>query len=436
MGYVEARAHLDALGIDVMKSMRPSTRRIEAICAALNDPQHAVPTIHIAGTNGKTSTARILTSILSAAGLSVGTYTSPHLQSVRERIALNGEPISEDAFGDVFDHLLPYLLTVEEDLGEKLTYFEILTAMYLLWAAEAVDASVVEVGLGGKWDATNVVSSSVAVVTNVGLDHTELLGEDRVTIAREKAGIIKPGTEVVTGERRPDVLSVITEGADRSKARSVAAIDKDFRLKDNRIALGGRLIDIESGRASYEELFLPLHGRHQGHNAAVAVEAALRFVPGKTLDREVVALGLGGTFVPGRLEVIRSDDGPPVVLDVAHNPEGTSAFVGSLMETFAFERVTVVAGILRDKDHAGMLSELARLPCSLIVTQPKNARSVPVEELRAEAGELGLACDIVEDVGDALQKARAMTSAEELVCVTGSHYTVGEARDHLLGGLD
>jgi dihydrofolate synthase / folylpolyglutamate synthase len=436
MGYAEASAHLDALGIDVMKSMRPSTRRIEAICAALDDPQRVVPAVHITGTNGKSSAARILTSILSATGLSVGTYTSPHLQTVRERIALNGEPISTDDFGDVFDHLLPYLATVEKDLGERLTYFEVLTAMYLLWAAETVDASVVEVGLGGRWDATNVVESSVAVVTNVGLDHTQLLGEDRVTIAREKAGIIKSGAEVVTGERRPDVLSVIAEEATSSKAASLAVIDKDFRLEDNRIAVGGRSLDIGSSVGLFEDVFLPLHGRHQGSNAAVAVESAVRFIPGKTLDREVIALGLGGAFVPGRLEVVRTGGSSPVVLDVAHNPEGMSALVGSLMETFAFEHVTVVAGILADKDHAGMISELARLPCSLIVAQPKNARSAPVEELRAEAGELGLACDIVEDVGDALQKARAMTSAEELVCVTGSHYTVGEARDHLLGGLD
>src|ERR687896_23160 len=205
--YAEAEAYLDALGVDAMKRLAPSLHRIEALCAALDHPERRLQAIHVTGTNGKTSTARIATSLLGATGLTVGTYTSPHLETVRERIALSGELISKDDFGDVFDHMRPFLMHVEESLGERLSYFEVLTALFFLWAAETpVDAAVVEVGLGGRWDATNVMDAQVAVVTNVALDHMSLLGQDRATIAREKVGIIKDDAIVVTGERAPDIL--------------------------------------------------------------------------------------------------------------------------------------------------------------------------------------------------------------------------------------
>lgn len=433
MSYEEATAYLDELGIDVMKRLRPNTARIEALCDLLNHPERAVPAIHVTGTNGKTSTARIASSLLAAAGLSVGTYTSPHLVSVRERLTLVGEQVSEQTFGALFDHLLPYVELAESKLGERITYFELLTAMFFLWAAETpVDAIVVEVGLGGRWDATNVLPASVPIITQIALDHTANLGPDRPTIAREKAGIIKEGSAVVTAERSPEVLAVIAEEAARVKGQ-VAAIDRDFELLENRVAFGGRYLSLRSSARSYEGVFLPLHGVHQGLNAATALEAVTRFIPARELDQEIVSHGLSQVAIPGRLETVRSDDvSVPIVLDVAHNPEGMSALITSLVEAFAFDRVIFVVGILGDKDHRGMLAEMTRVPCSLILTQPKSVRSMSIEDLRAVSNELQIEHEVIDDVPDALKHALANVVEGDLVCVTGSHYVVGEARPVLL----
>ncbi|CAN5557696.1 folylpolyglutamate synthase/dihydrofolate synthase family protein [soil metagenome] len=430
----EAQDYLDALGIDVMKKMRPNTERIEALCEALDHPERSAPAVHITGTNGKTSTAAIATSLLAATGLSVGTYTSPHLQSVRERIALNGQPIGESEFGGVFEHIRPFIELVEKQLDDRLTYFEVLTAMFFLWAAETpVDAMIVEVGLGGRWDATNVVDAPVAVITNVGLDHTGLLGTDRETIAREKAGIIKPEAQVVTAERTPSVLQAISDEADKQRA-TLVGFEKDFSVTDNRIAVGGRYLSINTSTQSYEGLFLPLHGNHQGVNAVVALEAGLRFLS-KPLDHEVVAQGFAEAKAPGRLETVRlhGDEAVPVIVDVAHNPDGMSALVASLLEAFAFERAVFVVGILADKDYRGMLTELTRVPCSVIATRPSNVRSVDVDELTAVATELGLECVAEPDIATAVDVALDEAHAAELVCITGSHYVVGEAREILVG---
>ena len=427
MSFTAASEHLNALGIDVMKGLSPSLHRIEAMCEALDDPQRQIPAIHVTGTNGKTSTARIASSLLAATGLSVGTFTSPHLESVRERICLNGEPISEDAFGDVFSHLAPYLEAVETRLGEKLSFFEVMTAMFFLWAVEApVDALVVEVGLGGRWDATNVVPALVAVVTNVGLDHTALLGSDRATIAREKAGIIKHDSFVVTGERDPSIVAVIAEEAEGMLA-SVSAAGKTFDVRENLVALGGRYLSIESSARVYDKLFLPLHGAHQGMNAATAIEAVTRFLPGQVLGEEVVAQGLAETVVPGRMETV---DG--VLLDVAHNPDGMSALVTTLAESFNFGDGVFVLGILADKDYRGMLTEVARLCRRMVFTAAANVRSVDPDELVAAARDLGIEdCTTASGPAEAVETARGM-AGEDLVCVTGSHYVVGEARAYLL----
>ncbi|HEX2295541.1 MAG TPA: folylpolyglutamate synthase/dihydrofolate synthase family protein [Actinomycetota bacterium] len=428
MSYSAAAAHLTALGIDAMKGLAPSLHRIEAMCDALDNPERQIPAIHVTGTNGKTSTARIASSLLAATGLSVGTFTSPHLQSVRERIALNGDPLPEEAFGDVFSHLAPYLETVEGRLGERLSFFEVMTALFFLWAVEApVDAVVVEVGLGGRWDATNVVPAPVAVLTNVGLDHTDLLGRDRQTIAREKAGIIKHDSFVVTGERDPAILAVIAEEADGMLA-SVSAVGKGFDIRENRVALGGRYLSVESSARLYDQLFLPLHGAHQGLNAAIAIEAVTRFLPGQVLGEDVVAQGLAEAVVPGRMETVEG-----VLLDVAHNPDGMAALVSTLAESFNFGDGVFVVGILADKDHRGMLAEIARLSHRMVFTPAANVRSVDPDELIRAARELGIEdCTAASDPAEAVEVARGM-AGEELVCVTGSHYVVGEARAHLLG---
>ena len=427
MSYAEATAHLNALGIDAMKGLKPSLHRIEAMCDALDNPERQIPAIHVTGTNGKTSTARIASSLLAATGLSVGAFTSPHLQSVRERIARNGEPIGEEEFGDLFGHLTPYLESVEARLGEQLSFFEVMTAMFFLWAVEApVDAVVVEVGLGGRWDATNVVPASVAVLTNVGLDHTGLLGEDRRTIAREKAGIIKHDSFVVTGERDPAILAVIADEAEGMLA-SVSAAGKGFDVRENLVALGGRYLSIESSARVYEKLFLPLHGAHQGVNAATALEAVTRFLPGQVLGEEVVAQGLAEAVVPGRMETIEG-----VLLDVAHNPDGMSALVSSIAESFDVGDGVFVLGILADKDYRGMLAEVARIGRRMVFTRAANVRSVDPGELLDAARDMGIEdCTTAPAAGDAIDVARDM-AGEGLVCVTGSHYVVGEARERLL----
>ena len=415
-----------------MKRVAPSLARIEAICEALDHPEAKIPAIHITGTNGKTSTARIVTALLSGLGLNVGTYTSPHLETVRERIALNGEPIGEDEFGELFDHIRPYVEVVESQMGERLTYFELLTAMFFLWAAEApVDAVVLEVGLGGLWDATNVVDAPVAVVTNIGHDHVELLGDDKRQIAGEKAGIIKDGATAVTAERDPPILEIITEAADKHDAH-LLRVDRDFGVVENKIAVGGRYLSIDTTSGDYEGLFLPLHGTHQGVNAATALQAVISFLPMQRLSQEVVASGLATVTAPGRSETFRVPNSDvPVVLDVAHNPEGMSALVTALLETFAFDRVVTVIGVLKDKDHQGIVGELSRMPAHVIATQARSGRSRPSPELKEAAEILGIESEDVPDVTAAVARALSLAESGDLICITGSHYVVGEARTYL-----
>jgi len=433
MNFAEAESYLTGLGIDAMKSMAPSLHRIETLCEALDHPERSTPAIHITGTNGKSSSARIVTSLLVATGLSVGTFTSPHLEKVTERISLSGEPIEEDVFAEMFDHLLPYVRLVEDRLDEKLTYFEVLTALFYLWAAEApVDALVVEVGLGGRWDATNVISAPVAIITNIGLDHTAMLGAERTLIAAEKAGIIKRGATVVTGERAPDALAVIAEEAARREA-NLRRLDSDIQIVEDRVAFGGRFLSLKSTPGTFDGLFLPLHGAHQAVNAALSLEAVGAFLPVQDLSPELVAEGFATVSAPGRIETVTqaTASSAPVILDVAHNPAGISALVGALIEAFAFERVVFVVGILQDKDHTGILTELARVPAVVILTEPKSERARSTDELDALAEGLGLATQATRNVPQAVDAAMRLAEPGDLICITGSHYVVGEARSYL-----
>ncbi|MGH2820749.1 MAG: bifunctional folylpolyglutamate synthase/dihydrofolate synthase, partial [Actinomycetota bacterium] len=275
----------------------------------------------------------------------------------------------------------------------------------------------------------------VAVLTNVGLDHTRLLGTERGVIAREKSGIIKPGATVVTGERSPEILSVIGDSAAEAGAE-LSCIDRDFGVTDGSVAIGGRHLSLRTSARGYEGLFLPLHGSHQAVNAAIAAEAVARFVPGRTLDDQVLAEGLAGASVPGRLEVARAgtDATPAVVLDVAHNPDGASTLVKGLVETFTFDRIVFVLGILADKDYVGILRELSRLPCSVMATEPRSGRAVGAHDLEVAAEELGLSCEAIDDATKAVDAATGAASAGDLVCVTGSHYLVGEARPYIMRG--
>lgn len=433
MSFHEAESYLMSLGIDAMKTMQPSLHRIEALMEALDHPELHVPAIHVTGTNGKTSVARIASAVLTSSGLKVATYTSPHLHSLRERLSLAGEPISKSAFGETFDHLRPYLDHVESRLDEKLSYFEILTGMFFLWASEIpADVLVVEVGLGGRWDATNVVPGSVNVITNIGLDHTSLLGTERTSIAEEKAGIIKEGSSVVTAELTPDLLRIIQSAASSCGA-TMSVAEKDFGVLENHLAIGGRYLSVRSSKQDYDELFLPLHGSHQGVNAAAALEAVTRFLPAQQLDQNLVTEGFARTIVPGRLESLPSTDYAGLLLDVAHNPDGVSALVTALSEAFAFERAIFVFGAMGDKDHKGMLLELARVNTLVILTQGGSGRVTMEPRILAESADaIGLDYEVVEDVAGAIARAQQLAGPTDLICVTGSHYIVGEARECLV----
>lgn len=431
MSYDQAVAYLDALGIDAMKDVKPSLDRIQALCDALNNPEAVVPALHVTGTNGKSSVARIATPLLGALGLSVGTFTSPHLHDVRERISHNGEPLSEEDFGALFEQIRPYLDVVEGRIGEKLTYFELLTGMFYLWAADQpVDAVVVEVGLGGRWDATNVTDAPVAVITNIGLDHTEFMGDTRREIAAEKVGIVKSDAVLVTGERDPEILAIFSDVAEGTHAQLLVA-DRNFGVIENKVALGGRYLTMRTNAREYDGLFLPLHGSHQGTNAAIALQAVTSFLPAQEISEEVVNEGFAAVKAPGRMETIPVAGKGPVVLDVGHNPDGISALVSALTETFAFERVIFVLGALRGKDHPGILRELARVPCTLVVTQPSSDRALPASELAAVADDLGLENQVTSSVSEAITAALGLAEASDLVCITGSHYVIGEARSYL-----
>src|SRR5438552_13303645 len=305
----------DHLNLEMDVSGRAAAKRLDRVgrlVELMADPQRAYPVLHLTGTNGKGSTARVLTSLLTAKGLSVGTYTSPHLERFNERMAWNGEPISDAAFVEVIEAVAG----IEMLVPSRPTVFEILTAAAFRWFADiAVDAGVVEVGLGGRWDATNVADGQVAVVTNVSLDHAETIGPTLTDIAGEKAGIIKPGSTLVLGETTPALADIFRAAG----AAEIWERGRDFACDGNRLAHGGRLLDLRTPGASYDDLYLPVHGAHQGDNAALALAAAEAFF-GAPLDADVVEQAMAAVKIPGRLEVMSRH--PLTVLDGAHNPAG------------------------------------------------------------------------------------------------------------------
>ncbi|HVM39303.1 MAG TPA: Mur ligase family protein [Acidimicrobiia bacterium] len=406
----------------------PTLARITELVELLGSPQTSYPVVHVTGTNGKTSVARMVASLLAARGLSVGLYTSPHLQRVNERLAWNGRSVDDDDLDDV----LEAVRRVEDMMPARPSYFEILTAAAFAWFADvAVDVAVVEVGLGGRWDATNVVTGDVAVITNVGLDHVEYLGADRASIATEKAGIVKEGSVLVLGETDPE-LAPIFEGAARPDR--VYRRDADFGVRANRMAHNGRMLDLVSPGGVHDEVFVPLHGRHQGDNAAIALAAAEAFFGGAALEDDVVEEGFAAVRVPGRMEVVARQ--PLVMLDGAHNPAGAAALRDALAEEFASEERTLVVGMLREKDPAEMLSALGVGDASrLIACLPPSPRALDPEAVAAAARSLGIPPDSIEvtpSVGEAISRALATTAEHGQIIVTGSLYTAGAAREVLV----
>ncbi len=402
----------------------PTLDRMRALTSLLGEPQDSIPTIHITGTNGKGSTSAMVTTLLMAKGLTVGTFTSPNLHVVAERLARNGEPIDDASLTDV----LTELAALEGMLPERPTRFELLTAAALAWfATEAVDSMVVEVGLGGTWDSTNVVHGDVTVITNVSFDHTDVLGPSLEGIAADKAGIIERGSRVVVGEMAPELADVVVRRAEEAEAASIWVAGRDFGCEANRVAVGGRLITLWTPEARYEDVLLPLHGAHQGVNAAVAVASTEAFF-GDPLAATVVEEGLAAVRVPGRLEVLGRR--PLLLVDGAHNAAGMAALGDALTEEFTVDGVSVaVVGMLSGRDPSAMLAPLASAGVTAIVAcEPESPRAMPVAAITEAGRALGLAVYEERNVRDAVRVARAMVDADGLVVVAGSLYVVGTAR--------
>jgi dihydrofolate synthase / folylpolyglutamate synthase len=406
----------------------PTLERMRALTALLGEPQDSIPSIHITGTNGKGSTSAMATALLMAKGLTVGTYTSPNLHVVAERLARNGEPIDDAALTAV----LTELALLESLLAERPTRFELLTAAALSWfGTEAVDSMVVEVGLGGTWDCTNVVHGDVAVLTNVSFDHTDVLGPTLEGIATDKAGIIEPGSRVVVGEMAPELADIVTRRAEEVVAASVWLAGRDFGCESNLVAVGGRVVTLWTPGGRYEDVLVPMHGAHQGVNAAVALAAVEAFF-GEALDPDVVQEGFAAVRVPGRLEVLGRR--PLLLVDGAHNAAGMAALADALREEFAVDGATVaVVGMLSGRDPSAMLAPLASVGVTAVVAcEPVSPRAMPVTAVSEAGRALGLSVYEEPDIGDALRVARGMVDADGLVVVAGSLYVVGTARAEVL----
>ena len=416
--------------------MEPDLERITLLMDMLGSPQKSYPVVHISGTNGTTSTARIVDSLLRSFGLRVGRYTSPHLESVTERITIDGVPLTEEQFAAAYDDIAPYVELVDSRMPVKMTFFEVLTAMaYAAFADAPVDVAVVEVGLGGSWDATNVVQAATCIVTPIGLDHVPMLGTTVAEVAVEKAGIIHPDAMVVLAAQQPDAAEVLLRRCVEVGA-TVAREGLEFGVVERRTAVGGQLVTLQGLAGTYDEMFLPLFGEHQAENAACALAAVEAFLGGgesRQIDPEAVREGLADARSPGRLEVVRTS--PTVVLDAGHNPHGMAATVRALADAFSFTKLVGVVACLADKDVQGMLEVLEPALSSIVVTTNSSPRALPVDDLYALAVEVfGEDRVAAEDrLDDALDTAVQLAEDEVEyggagVIVTGSVVTVGEAR--------
>lgn len=413
----------------------PSLGRVQALMDLLGEPQRTYPVIHVAGTNGKGSTAAMIESLLRAAGLRTGRFSSPHLTSVTERIMIDGRPIDEERFDATWADIEPYVTMVDERKidGVAMTFFEIITSMAFAAFADApVDVAVIEVGLGGTWDATNVADGTVAVITPIDLDHTHLLGSTVDKIAGEKAGIIKPGAQAVLAGQPVEAATVLL-----ARCAEVGALVQrdgiDFGLLSRSIAVGGQLLRLNASGGPVDDVFLPLHGGHQADNAALAVAAVEAFLGMRALEPDVIRAGLAEVRVPGRLEIIRRS--PTVVLDAAHNPHGARAAAATMAESFGFSPLIGVIAVMRDKDARGLLTELSETVDRVVATQVASTdRGMPAEALGELAAEiLGTERVQVEPrLDDAIETAIALADADEYgnagVLIAGSVIAVGEAR--------
>src|SRR3954462_13137540 len=439
-----ARVEKALLGRWPENRLEPSLTRINALVDLLGAPHRAYPVVQVAGTNGKTTTARIVDELLRGFGLRVGRFPSPHLQSVRERIVLDGEPVSAARFVETYEDIAPYVEMVDAGSEVPMSFFEVMVGMaYATFADAPVDVAVIEVGMGGTWDATNVADARVAVVTPVALDHAEYLGPDVPTIAGEKAGIIKRDSIAVLAHQQPGALDVLVRRSVEVEA-VVAREGTEFGVLERRVAVGGQQLRLQGLGGEYDEVYVPLFGAHQAQNAVTALAAVEAFLGAGAatgpIDVETVRTAFAAVRSPGRLERVRTS--PTVLLDAAHNPAGMAATVEAIRESFDFTRLVGVVGCVRGKDIDGMLRELEGICAELVVTQNSSSRALPADELGALAVD-AFGADRVSVhplLPEALESAIELAEAgpdDALggsgVLVTGSVVTAGEARTLLSG---
>ncbi|MDB0039141.1 bifunctional folylpolyglutamate synthase/dihydrofolate synthase [Actinomycetota bacterium] len=418
--------------------IEPSLARMKAVTHLMGDPQLTFPVIQVAGTNGKSSTARMIESLLRSFGLRTGLYTSPHLVDPTERICLDGAPISPEAAVATWNDIEPFISMVDHnsvtDGGPKLSYFEAMTALaYSVFADSPVDVAIIEVGLGGTWDATSVCRPQVAVITPIDLDHQEYLGETIREIAGEKAGILANADAAVLGPQSPEAAAILIQAcanADLQPTRFAV----EYGVNSQALAVGGQLISLHGLRGDYSEIFLPLFGEHQGNNAAVALAACETFLGSALLaplDEDLVREGFANVISPGRLEILRTS--PTIMVDAAHNPHSAKSLATALETSFTFVGVIAVVGMLHSKDAVGFLEALSPVVSQVVITEPISPRALPAVELARLASEVlgGERVTIGGDLASALEEAIGLAdSSGEYggvgVIVTGSVVLVGE----------
>ena len=429
MNFEEAIRDLDSRQSESMPN--PSLDRIRAVAELMADPQVTYPTMHVTGTNGKTTTARLLTTLACSHGLTTGTFISPHVTAVTERISVCDEPISPDEFADVYGHLLPFLEHVD-GRGRRVTYFETLTALAYLWFADKpVGLGVFEVGMGGTWDATNLIRGDVAVICPIGLDHVQHLGPTLEDIAEEKAGIIKEGRTAVVREQRPGPQAVLELRCKEMDA-SMVLEGRDFAVDTRTQAVGGQAISVRGVHASYPEVFLSLFGEQAARNAAASI-AACEMLLGRPLSERAVKEALRSVTSPGRIEVVGRR--PLVILDGAHNPDAAEALVIALREAFRWKRLHLVMAMFGDKDVETVAASIAPVADSAYVTVNNSPRSAPPERIAAALREAGLSeLQTFPSVAEAVAAATNAARSDDLILVTGSFYTVADARPLFVAG--
>jgi len=415
--------------------INPTLERIALLADLLGSPQLSYPTIHIAGTNGKTTTTRLIDSLCFELGLRTGRFTSPHLESFLERISINGEPISEAAMIATYEDVAPYFQLVDERMSHRLSFFEAITGLsFVAFAEHPVDVGIFECGMGGEWDSTNVINAKVSVVTPIGLDHTQYLGDTLTAIAATKSGIIKPGSFAVLARQELDPAQVLMR-----KCAEVEAIPiregVEYQVSNRSLAVGGQLISIRGVYGDYEELFLPLHGEHQASNAATALAAVEVFAGEKKLDEELVRAAFAKASSPGRCEIVHRS--PTVIIDAAHNPHGAISLRKTIKNEFDFDSVIGIVAPMGDKDIDGILEEFEAIMTTVIITKNSSHRAAPIDELAAQAreifgGERVLTNDSLESAIDAaITEAKFEVEMNERSCavlIAGSVISAGEAR--------